>query len=49
MAKQKQNNPAEERTCSFCGKSAQFARRIIAGPGVYSCDECVKVCQQILA
>jgi ATP-dependent Clp protease ATP-binding subunit ClpX len=49
MAKQKQNNPTEERTCSFCGKSAEFARRIIAGPGVYICDECVKVCQQILA
>jgi len=49
MAKQKGSNPAEERTCSFCGKSAEFARRIIAGPGVYICDECVKVCQQILA
>ncbi len=47
MAKQKQNN-AEERVCSFCGKSAQYARRIIAGPGVYICDECVKVCEQIL-
>jgi ATP-dependent Clp protease ATP-binding subunit ClpX len=49
MAKQKQNNQGEERTCSFCGKSAEFARRIIAGPGVYICDECVKVCEQILA
>jgi len=49
MAKQKQSNPTEERTCSFCGKSAEFARRVIAGPGVYICDECVKVCQQILA
>ena len=49
MAKQKQNDKPEERTCSFCGKSAEFARRIIAGPGVYICDECVKVCEQILA
>jgi ATP-dependent Clp protease ATP-binding subunit ClpX len=49
MAKQKGSNPTEERTCSFCGKSAEFARRIIAGPGVYICDECVKVCEQILA
>jgi len=47
MAK-KQNNP-EERTCSFCGKSAEFARRIIAGPGVYICDECVRVCEQIIS
>ena len=50
MARQKQSNgTGEERTCSFCGKSAQYARRIIAGPGVYICDECVKVCQQIIA
>ena len=49
MAKQKQSNSNEERTCSFCGKSAEFARRIIAGPGVYICDECVKVCEQILS
>ncbi len=48
MAKSKQSNP-EERVCSFCGKSAQYARRIIAGPGVYICDECVKVCEQILS
>jgi len=49
MAKQKQSSPGEERTCSFCGKSAEFARRIIAGPGVYICDECVRVCEQILS
>ena len=48
MARTKQNN-TEERSCSFCGKSAQYARRIIAGPGVYICDECVKVCEQIIA
>ncbi len=34
--------------CSFCGKSADFARRLIAGPGVYICDECVTVCKKIL-
>jgi len=50
MAKTKQSNGGgEDRVCSFCGKSAQYARRIIAGPGVYICDECVKVCEQILA
>ena len=49
MARQKQSNAGEERTCSFCGKSAEYARRLIAGPGVYICDECVKVCGQILA
>ncbi|HPB67216.1 MAG TPA: AAA family ATPase, partial [Spirochaetales bacterium] len=35
--------------CSFCGKSAEFAKRLIAGPGVYICDECVQVCNRILA
>ncbi|HET7839529.1 MAG TPA: ATP-dependent Clp protease ATP-binding subunit ClpX [Rectinemataceae bacterium] len=49
MAKQKGNSPTEDRTCSFCGKSAEFARRLIAGPGVFICDECVKVCDQILS
>ncbi len=36
------------KVCSFCGKSADFARRLIAGPGVYICDECVNVCKKIL-
>jgi len=49
MGKQKQSNGGEERSCSFCGKSAEYARRLIAGPGVYICDECVKVCEQILS
>ncbi|MDZ7794195.1 MAG: ATP-dependent Clp protease ATP-binding subunit ClpX [Spirochaetia bacterium] len=36
------------KVCSFCGKSADHARRLIAGPGVYICDECVHVCKRIL-
>ncbi len=36
------------KVCSFCGKSADIARRLIAGPGVYICDECVNVCKKIL-
>ncbi len=48
MARQKQSS-GEGKACSFCGKSAEFARRLIAGPGVYICDECVKVCGQILS
>jgi len=36
------------KVCSFCGKNADFARRLIAGPGVYICDECVNVCKKIL-
>ena len=34
--------------CSFCGKSQDAVERIIAGPGVYICDECIKVCSNIL-
>ncbi len=36
------------KACSFCGKSGDIARRLIAGPGVYICDECVNVCKKIL-
>ena len=34
--------------CSFCGKSQDAVERIIAGPGVFICDECIKVCSNIL-
>ncbi len=36
------------KVCSFCGKSADMARKLIAGPGVFICDECVLVCKKIL-
>ena len=38
----------DDKLCSFCGKTAETARRLIAGPGVYICDECVVVCKKIL-
>ena len=34
--------------CSFCGKAQDEARRLIAGPGVYICDECIELCMSIL-
>ncbi|AHM56922.1 ATP-dependent Clp protease ATP-binding subunit ClpX [Peptoclostridium acidaminophilum DSM 3953] len=34
--------------CSFCGKSQDQVRRLIAGPNVYICDECVELCQEII-
>jgi len=37
-----------DQVCSFCGKSADAARKIIAGPGVFICDHCVDVCRGIL-
>ena len=35
--------------CSFCGKSEQQVHQMIAGPGVYICDECVDRCNEIIA
>ena len=34
--------------CSFCGKPRESVKKIIAGPGVYICDECINVCQEII-
>jgi ATP-dependent Clp protease ATP-binding subunit ClpX len=34
--------------CSFCGKSHAEVRKLIAGPGVYICDNCINVCKGIL-
>ena len=46
MAKLNKNDGLK--VCSFCGKSAEMARRLIAGQGVNICDECVNVCKRIL-
>ena len=35
--------------CSFCGKSQESVKKIVAGPGVYICDECVDLCTSIIA
>ena len=34
--------------CSFCGKTQDEVRKLVAGPGVYICDECVELCNDIL-
>ncbi|MGR9088123.1 MAG: ClpX C4-type zinc finger protein, partial [Gammaproteobacteria bacterium] len=34
--------------CSFCGKSQHEVRKLIAGPAVYVCDECVELCNDII-
>ena len=41
-------NRKENITCSFCGKAAESAKKIITGPGVHICDECVTVCNRII-
>ena len=34
--------------CSFCGKSQKQVKKLIAGPGVYICDECIELCNEIV-
>ena len=34
--------------CSFCGKTQENVRKIVAGPGVYICDECIAICKNII-
>ena len=40
--------PEELLTCSFCGKSQNDVRKLIAGPGVYICNECIDICNEII-
>ena len=42
------DNKGREICCSFCGKPQSEARRLIAGPGVFICDECIELCMSIL-
>ena len=41
----KGNDPVR---CSFCGKAQEEVRKIVAGPGVYICDECIELCKDII-
>src|SRR5512138_600065 len=40
--------PTNITLCSFCGKSHAEVKKLIAGPGVYICDNCVVLCKQVL-
>lgn len=42
------NDEKKKFKCSFCGKSEEQVRRLIAGPGVYICDECIELCSEII-
>jgi hypothetical protein len=39
----------DQLSCSFCGKNQQQVRKLIAGPTVYICDQCIKLCNEIIA
>ena len=41
-------DPSDQLQCSFCGKSQRQVRKLIAGPGVYICDECIELCNEII-
>lgn len=42
------NDTPKSVRCSFCGKAQESVRKIVAGPGVYICDECVELCTSII-
>ena len=46
MAKKKDDN--DNLFCSFCGKNQSEVRKLIAGPAVYICDECIELCSEII-
>ncbi len=47
----KKKDPTDEKTnlyCSFCGKSQDMVKKLVAGPDVYICDECIDLCNEII-
>lgn len=42
------NEEKKQLKCSFCGKNQEQVKRLIAGPGVYICDECIDLCSEII-
>lgn len=42
------NEGSDQLKCSFCGKSQRHVKKLIAGPGVYICDECIDLCNEII-
>ena len=43
----KSGDSSEQLLCSFCGKSQRQVKKLIAGPGVYICDECIDLCTHL--
>ncbi|MGE8206061.1 ATP-dependent protease ATP-binding subunit ClpX [Heyndrickxia sp. NPDC080065] len=42
------NDEKQQLKCSFCGKTQDQVRKLVAGPGVYICDECIELCTEIV-
>ncbi|MCB9534851.1 MAG: ATP-dependent Clp protease ATP-binding subunit ClpX [Myxococcales bacterium] len=49
MADRKRDEGKGNLSCSFCGKSQKEVKKLIAGPSVYICDECIALCNDIIA
>ncbi len=45
----KKKESGEKLSCSFCGKSQEIVKKLVAGPGVYICDECIELCNEIVS
>lgn len=45
----KHHDSGDDLLCSFCGKSQDEVKKLIAGPSVYICDECIQLCNEIIA
>ena len=45
----KKDDRGGDLVCSFCGKSQDEVKKLIAGPTVYICDECIELCNDIIA
>jgi ATP-dependent Clp protease ATP-binding subunit ClpX len=48
MSEKDDNSPEKLLYCSFCGKSQQEVKKLIAGPSVFICDECIELCNDII-
>jgi ATP-dependent Clp protease ATP-binding subunit ClpX len=48
MTVKKKNQQETPLLCSFCGKSQEIVKKLVAGPDVYICDECIELCNEIL-
>jgi ATP-dependent Clp protease ATP-binding subunit ClpX len=46
---QRKDDANDDLLCSFCGKSQDEVKKLIAGPSVYICDECIQLCNEIIA
>ncbi len=44
----KKEEPTDQFFCSFCGKNQKEVKKLIAGPSVYICNECIQLCSEIL-